>query len=396
MRRLSCGVLLAGGVALALVSSAPARALIAVPPGANKGLERVADADLIVTGQVLQVLDQDIKAPITKGSKAEVTYRIAVLKVANVIKGQTKGNILRVGFVARQQPIGRPGIRPLPAVPPGRPVPVPRPGIRPPYIGGVQLTEGMDGLFFLKKHDSGKFYTVLPFNGYVPSQNKLAFDTMVKLTRAAVRVVNDPKKGLRSEDRFDRLAAASMLVQEYRGRYSRKTQPIDPEESKLILKALRDADWDQTAYQYIYQANPQNLLSRLGINRNVGFNPPRYTGRTREEYQAYRQVYAQYAKNWIEKNLDNFRIERFVPQAGNPRPGPGGRPIQIQPVPVPPIQVLPVRPPIKIQPVRPRPPIQIRPIGPQPQPAGPGRAIQGRPVAPQPEPANPRIDRKDD
>jgi hypothetical protein len=384
MRRLLYGAALAAACALVAVSSAPARALVVAYPGGNQGLERVKQADLIVTGQVLQILDQDIKAAQTKGAAQQVSYRIGVLRVNGTLKGKVKGNLIKVGYIVYNNPNVRPGIgaQPVPPVAGGIRI---RPGIgRVPYYGNTQVTQGMDGMFLLTKHHTEQFYTLVPFNGYVSSQNKASYDTQVALTRSALRVVDNPKAGLKSKDAQDRLVAVSLLVDQYRQRYSPKVEAIDAAESKLILKALYEADWDPTKYQYDYRTNPQNLFSRLGINNTHGFMPPQRV----QPGQNYNDLYAQAAKDWLKKNMNTFRVQRFVPQPGA-QPQPGGGPVRIQPVPGRPIRIQPAIPgkvqqgkiQIQIQQIQGK--VQILPA--QNLPVQGGGQVQGNPGQPRPE-----------
>src|SRR5262249_42709721 len=104
MRRLLFGGLLvpAFGLLLTLTGSADAIA-IAMPtkPGPN----RIALNDVIVVGRVMGMEDMDVKVPVAPNVKADVTWRIAIVGVTEVVKGKKELKQIRVGF----QPIGNPG-----------------------------------------------------------------------------------------------------------------------------------------------------------------------------------------------------------------------------------------------------------------------------------------------
>ena len=81
-----------------------------------------------------------------------------------------------------------------------------------------------------------------------------------------------------------------------------KLEPIDAAESKLILKALADADWSQPV-RYD-QASPMAVFQRLGVTAADGFRPP----------QPLRNVqdYMRAARDWIRQHGDGYRIQRIV------------------------------------------------------------------------------------
>src|SRR5713226_5011383 len=102
MQRLwNCAVLVLAGLVLA-AAPGPARALIiALPP---LGPERVAKADIVVVGRIVSLEDKDVTAlPFAKAPK-QVTYRIAVLKVAEGFKGAKEGQTLRLAFIPAPDP----------------------------------------------------------------------------------------------------------------------------------------------------------------------------------------------------------------------------------------------------------------------------------------------------
>jgi hypothetical protein len=298
------------------------KADIAYVPQVNK----MATADLIVTGQVVAIEDQDIKASINPGSPATQMYRIAVVKVTEALKGNSKNNLVRVGFV------------PTP-VQPGQPNPPP-PFIKkyPPNFN-VQLNVGMEGLFYLKSHHEGKFQQLVPaYGNFVSTQNKDMFD--VEVTQ--IKVAANPMASLKVANAADRGTAAVVLVKMYRqpifvpGKGS-QLQPVDAEESKLILKGLLEAQWPVSPAPINYNTHPAIAFNMLGIGPQDGFQNP--------GGGVYSQVYADAARAWLQKNWQTYRIQKYVSAAagapgssgvgGTPAPGLGvpvddGRPV-IQP-----------------------------------------------------------------
>jgi hypothetical protein len=283
---------------LAVPTSARAVAIRPMP-----GPQQLAQADIVVVGKVLGIEDQDVAAAPFKGATNKVNYRIAVVKVSQQLKGdKTKGTI-RVGFI-----------------PPG-PVVQPRPGVIRPGVwrAGVQLTAGQEGLFYLNKHPTESFYLV-NFGGFTSNQNKAAFDQQLKTAQQAAKLLADPISGLKSENAKDRLLTASLLLTKYRTARGGpvKTEPIDAKESKLILKAILDADWTPKPIRFGDPTpNPQQLFYQLGATVKDGWQPPQ-PKRVITPGQPPRFIFDPQAvpnamRTWLREHLDTFRIQRFVP-----------------------------------------------------------------------------------
>jgi hypothetical protein len=250
------------------------------------------------------------------------------------------------------------------------------PPIKPGGGYGIQLAVGNQGLFFLQKHHEGDFYILPMFGTFVNSQNNPGFNNELDTTKKTLKVLQNPTAGLKSANADERLETAYTLITMYRtvpfGSPANQ-QPINAEESKLILKTLLEADWDAAKYQGTkFQQNPAQLFNRLGITQADGFQPPVNLPFNSPEY-------ANTLKNWLAQNWQTYQIKKFVPGAakvglpgnpglpGGPGVGPGG--IQIQPFPLPPngpggIQVQP----LPVQPVQPLPPAGVGGIQIQIQP----------------------------
>src|SRR5947209_7889391 len=120
MRRLLMGLLAVPTLMVAgLTLPVQARA-IAVPVMPFPQVNKMQAAELVVTGQVVGIEDQDVKATVTPNSPATQTYRIAVVQITETLKGKATNNMVRVAFQPPAQPQPFPGgaIQPLPAVQP--------------------------------------------------------------------------------------------------------------------------------------------------------------------------------------------------------------------------------------------------------------------------------------
>jgi hypothetical protein len=225
MRKLLVGSFLFVG----LVSVAATANGVAVMVPQKPAPTRAALTDAIVIGRVMGLEDVDVKVAVAPGSPQMTTYRIAVVSIADVVRGKKEMKQVRVGFVP---------VNVGPGVNPGGPGPIGRPG-----FGPVQLAAGQDGLFFLQKHPTGDFYIVNGQFDFVPSQNKAMFDNDLKDAQRAGKLLDDPMAGLKSKDANDRYFTAALLITQYRTPrvFPNKQEPISVEESKLILQALAES-----------------------------------------------------------------------------------------------------------------------------------------------------------
>ena len=102
-----------------------------------------------------------------------------------------------------------------------------------------------------------------------------------------------------------RLLAATLLVEKhrtFRGPNS-KQQPIDADESKLILQVIADADWTTQWDFSSLRPIPGQLFQRLGITKTDGFTPP-----ADGNFQSA-------AQTWMRENAWKYVIQRFVASA---------------------------------------------------------------------------------
>ena len=330
---------------------------IAMPgPGFNGG-NRLAQADAVFVGRVVAFEPMDVEAtPDPKGAKA--TYRVAVVQVTESIFGLKKDTQqVRVAFLVQGnnvpngagggiqiQPIGanQPAIQPLP----------PGGGFkgRRPFPGNfqMQLQMGQDGLFTVNKHHKEAFFLAPTSQNFVNRQDNAGFDGQVKTAKQLCKVMANPVASLKAEDKQDRYTAAAILVNKYRTNPTgqpMKTEQIDAEESKLILKALAEGDWAPNRFGGAVPA-PYELFNQLGITVKDGYNPVNL--RTAQEvYQAMQK--------FLDENNGKYRVTKLVvdPNAKapviqlpmDPKPGVRPLPIKIRPG----IQPLPAEVPLEIE-----------------------------------------------
>lgn len=357
-----------------------AQADVAIMPGFGGGVGRFTQSDVIVVGRVVAFEPMDVEAP-QGPNQPKTNYRVAVVQVTEAIHGVKKGTqTVRVAFPA-QANNGR-GVAPgaiggaiqiLPAQPGNIQVQPGFIGGRRPYIGSMNLQMGQDGIFMLNKHHKENFYTVPNYTSFVNRQNNPNFDNEIKTAKQLAKVMGDPVASLKSEDTQERVTAAAVLINKYRNPNNTtgapmKQEPIDAEESKLILKALGQGDWN------VNRVSPNTpsafeMFNQLGVNQKDGYNPVNVRNQ---------QDITKAMQTWLTANAEKYRIQKLVvdPNAKNINPvrQPGVRP-GVRPL------------PIQIQPIRGK--VQILPA-PVPAPAPIQRGLpQIDPAQPQDLPAQP-------
>jgi len=289
-------------VLTAIVAEQQADALMIAPvkPGPN----RVALNEAIVIGRVVGMEDVDVKVPAAPGSQAMMTYRIAIVRVTEIVKGNKEMKQLRVGFVPTTNIGGNPGAAPNIAI-----------GGRPGFANNVQLQAGMDGLFFLSKHPTADFLTVANQFDFIASQNKALLDNELAEAKHATQLLADPMANLQSKNAKDRYLTAALLITLYRNQTAPglKTELVSVEESKLILSALASADWTPAKIgagtggiprQAFDPMAPMNMFGMLGVTMKDGFQPPTKI-KSAEDYPNA-------AKQWCRDNAGKYQILRFV------------------------------------------------------------------------------------
>jgi hypothetical protein len=252
--------------------------------------QRVALADLVFVGKVQTLEENLVEAnPLLKVPGAgKVPFRMAVVRVDTVIVGPRKLDEARVGFVET----GAPGTRFV-----GTP------------SGQAKLQAGQEGIFFVRKHPDEAFCVAAAAWNFLDRSQAKEFDVNVALVKRCAGLLQDPAAGLRSKDADHRLLTAAMLIFRYRTvqwvlQGPSRTEPIDAEQSKLLLSILAEGPLDEE--------NPRLRLSRfklflrLGLTPADGWHPPRIL----------KEVPAAAAR-WLQENGSMYRVQRFVPPEKN-------------------------------------------------------------------------------
>jgi hypothetical protein len=295
-------ILLAGVAGLSclvwMTSVAPARAMMIAP---SPIALRVATSDAVVIGKVTSIEEKAVSAPRFPDDKEGGEYKIAVVKIDDALVGAKDLTHVKVGFLAPT------------AVGPG-PGPIILPGRRP----GVSLAKDQEVCVFLKPHFKASFLTVGAYFDVIDKKGNPNFDKEVAEAKRCAKLLADPKASLASKSAEDRYLTAAMLLTRYntsKNPYNPnpKKEAIDAAESKAILLALADADWDPKANPQMFMLTPQNLfMQRImpTLTDKDGWNPPmiEIKGNKQIDYKALPEA----SRKWLKDNAGTYRLQRIV------------------------------------------------------------------------------------
>jgi hypothetical protein len=240
-----------------------------VPEATNIIPERVVMSDVVVVGKVTAVEEKRVVAPgYGKLGGQKVGYKIAQVKVTELLRGPKDLDQIRLGF-----------------------------------LPDPDLEAGHEACFLLTKHPDERFFVPAthPLYGCPPKSvfiDKGSPDSkdQLALVKRCVKLLQDPVAGLQAKDIEDRFLTATMLVIRYKRPLGAgpqvKKEAIDAKESKLILEALRDADWTKK-YPDTWLA-PVLAFNHLGPS---SYNPAQKGADPRQ---------------WLKDNAGTYRMERFV------------------------------------------------------------------------------------
>jgi hypothetical protein len=293
--------------------------LFAVPSGAaalmiafNPAPQRALTAEVVIVGKVTAIEKDTVDAEPFPGQKQKVAYKIAVVKIETGLAGANNVTHVKIGFIPP------PKVDPAQPVDPNVPIrPIrPRPGFMTP-----DLKEGTEMLFFLSKHHSAEFYTLPNMSPPIDVKTEGGKKELEQVKKI-VALVAEPMKGLKSDKAEVRMQTAAALVQKYRA-YPQfangepKQEAIDKDESKLILKAIVEADWKQQVRPVpgdeFGMFNPINAFYQLGLNEKDGWKPPMFPkvqpGQPRPDFNA---IQKEAFVKWLDGAGKDYVIKKFV------------------------------------------------------------------------------------
>jgi hypothetical protein len=251
--------------------------------------QRVALADVVIVGKITALEERLIyAAPLLKiPGIGKIPYQIAVVSVQSSIIGGKEPKDLRVGYV--------------PPALPGSGVPA-----RFRRFAQLELSVNQEGCFFLRKHPEEAFCLAQASYDFMDKASEKNYNQDLALVRRCAGLLASPLDGLKAKETEDRRLTAAMLLFQHRTPrfvYSGKpvTEPIDAEQSKLILTGLQGGDWSDAAAAS--PMAPLNLFLWLGLTEADGWMAPT----SPKDYPAA-------AQKWLRDNAGRYRIQRYVPE----------------------------------------------------------------------------------
>jgi hypothetical protein len=239
----------------------------------------VAFADAVVIGKVTAIEDRPVTTLPHFGGDRKVTYQVAVVKVEEAVLGVKGLTHVKVGIMTT--PVGPPPRAALPA-----------------------LKVDQEACLFLVRHPTEAFYVAPLAENILPKTGNAGFEKQAEQVKRAAKLLADPKAGLKAKDAEERALTAALLIYRYttpRPGGSLKLEPIDAEESKLILRGLLDGDW---AKPWSYnELLPVMAFGRLGLTPEDGWST-----------RGFRNPndYPNAAKQWLREHADSYRVKRVV------------------------------------------------------------------------------------
>ena len=313
MRLLHAGLLAAAGLAAAGPAAAQVGPAVLRRGYYNPGLpaqQAAAQAQVVVVAKVVAVDAEFTQArPFPSGAAGQtVGWTTATVRVADDILGAAGKTHLRVGWVPNAG--GSPDIYFGGG---GRIAARRAVAIRGRYVepmGGMSLSEGQEVCLALTMHPEGDFYVAAAYSlPLVKGQGN--YDDDVKAVRRVAAAVKNPLEALQAAAPADRAFAAAILVQKYRtvppadeGR-GVKQEPLPDAESKLVLKALAEMEWnklDETG-----AAPLQTAFYQLALTPADGWTQPQQAAG-----QDYNAVMAEAVRKWFADHAAKYKVQRYV------------------------------------------------------------------------------------
>lgn len=255
--------------------------------------ERLVTSAVVVVGTVSAIEEKTVEAGQAVAAKEKSAYQVAVVKIEDALTGAQGLTSIRVGFV------------------PARAVAAPVGGIRRPVMPRaphVDLAVGQEALFFLNPHHEKDFYIAPLYYHIVDKRKTESFDKDVAFLKRCVKLLAEPASGLKSQDLQERRLTAGLLITRYRtppaGPGPFQQEPIDAEQSRLLLETLADADWKTQEPRT--ELPLAHLFGRLNPTLQDGWKPG--------PFQNYAVEFPAAAQKWLKEHAGSYRIQRYLPE----------------------------------------------------------------------------------
>lgn len=305
MRRLQRITAVAVVIAAIGANLTPAYGLVAAP---LTPAQRAIGANVVVVGKVTAIEKDVVEVLPFPNAPNKIPFKVAVVKIETGLIGADNITHVKIGFVATAQ--SNPN-----APQPGGGVPRPRGP-----LAAVELKEGQEMMFFLTKHPTGEFFVTPGMSPPVDVKTEQGKKDLEAVKKIAA-VLADPMKGLKSDKADVRAESAVIMAMKYRaypnGAAEVDQVAIDADESKLILKGLTEAKWNNNVRPVPgAQAVAPNALQAfyaIGLNEKDGWKQPAFPrpqqGQPPIDYGA---IQKKAFTEWLEGPGKDYTIKKMV------------------------------------------------------------------------------------
>ena len=303
MRKFLRGAVPVVAIAAVVVTSTPAAGLMIAPspPG-----QRAISADVVLVGKVVGVAKDPVQAASPyAGAKDKAAYQIATVKVETGLMGADKVKEIKVGTILP------PKVNPNPKLP------------RPPIGGprgrfGAELVEGQELILFLVKHPTADFYIIPGMAMPIDMKGEQAKKEL-EAVKAVAATLADPAKAMKADKAEARAEAATTIVMKYRAYPSLGGEvdqaPIAAEESKVLLKALAEGDWNIMNRRFDAPPNALQAFQSLGLTAKDGWVEPVIVNAPGAPPVDYGAVQKDAFLKWLDGPGKDYVIKKLVPKA---------------------------------------------------------------------------------
>lgn len=260
--------------------------------------ETVVIADVVALGKITSREKTKINAKIYPDAPGKWDFEVFELTVAAVLKGKA-AKTFRVGVPRMDY-----HKRPMKVEVEGR--------IR---LLNPEIKVAAEGSFLLVKHCELDFYVLPPICGFL-DKNEADYDKELALLRRCAGLLAKPDEGLSAKEKEDRFLTAYMLVYDYDFKDYRRAasrglieEPVDPKQSKRILQALLEGDWDVPnpgfASGPLSKVRPQSTIAWLKLDAASMKKRPTVSPLAEEEY-------AKAGRKWLTDISETAQLRRLV------------------------------------------------------------------------------------
>src|SRR5262245_5676841 len=220
-------------------------------------IERAFMAPVVIVGKITKIEKDTVDAPRFPGVANKEPHKVAVVKIETNLAGAAGITDLRIGYIQQKKPDPKDT----------HPWRVDRLAIDPKV--------GDEILWVLEQNPQPPFHTIPSIAPSIDAESSEC-KASVEGVKRALAVATEPAKALKAEMAKDRFDAAVTLILRYTsvtaGTGEAEADPIDPDENRIILKALAEGDWKLDPVSE--GPNPFIALYRLGLGEAEGWKQP--------------------------------------------------------------------------------------------------------------------------